>query len=78
MFGNVTTCRSLLIAAMIVISSTLAGPAPAQTVGAIADSETITESEIQQRSRLTELTAGKTPTRAEMVAELRKEKLRNS
>jgi peptidyl-prolyl cis-trans isomerase SurA len=76
MFGNVTTCRSLLIAAMIVISSTLAGPAPAQTVGAIADSETITESEIQQRSRLTELTAGKTPTRAEMVAELRKEKLR--
>jgi peptidyl-prolyl cis-trans isomerase SurA len=76
MFGNVTTCRSLLVAAMTVVSSMPASTAIAQTVGAIVDSGPITELEIQHRSRLTELAAHKRPTRAEIVAELRNEKVR--
>ena len=75
-FDHFTTCRSLLIAAMIVIASTPAGTVLAQTVGAIADSEPITELEIQQRSRLTEQSTRKTPAREEVIDELRKEKLK--
>ena len=75
-FDHFTTCRSLLIAAMIVIAATPAGLAFAQTVGAIADSEPITELEIQQRSRLTEQSTRKTPARDEVIDELRKEKLK--
>jgi peptidyl-prolyl cis-trans isomerase SurA len=75
-FDDFTTCRSLLVAAMIVITSTPAGLALAQTVGAVADSEPITELEIQQRSRLTEQSTRKTPAREEVIDELRKEKLK--
>jgi peptidyl-prolyl cis-trans isomerase SurA len=68
-----TTCRSLLVAATIAIISTAAGTALAHTVG--ADSEQITELEIQQRSRLTEH-GGKAPAREDVIDELRKEKLK--
>jgi peptidyl-prolyl cis-trans isomerase SurA len=76
MFGNVTTGRSLLVAAMTIVSSMPASTALAQTVGAIVDSGPITELEIQQRSRLTELLARKTPAREEVIDELRSEKLK--
>ena len=75
-FDHFTNCRSLLIAALIIIAATPAGLAFAQTVGAIADSEPITELEIQQRSRLTEQSTRKTPARDEVIDELRKEKLK--
>ena len=75
-FDHFTTCRSLLIAALIVIASTPAGTAFAQTAGVVADSEPITELEIQQRSRLAEVSTHKKPSREEVVDELRKEKLK--
>ena len=43
---------------------------------AIVNGEPITELEIEQRSRLTELSTRKTPAREEVIDELRKEKLR--
>jgi peptidyl-prolyl cis-trans isomerase SurA len=76
MLNNFTTGRGLLVAAMIVITSTPAGTALAQTPDAIADSEPITELEIRQRSRLTELSTRRPPTREEVIDELRREKLK--
>lgn len=75
-FDDFTTCRGLLVAAMIVITSTTAGTAFAQTAGVVAHSEPITELEIQQRSRLAEVSTHKKPSREEVVDELRKEKLK--
>jgi peptidyl-prolyl cis-trans isomerase SurA len=66
--------RTLLLAAMIVITSMQAGTAFAQTAGTIAASEVVTELEIAQRSRLTQLSTHKTPSREEVIDELRKEK----
>jgi peptidyl-prolyl cis-trans isomerase SurA len=77
-FEHFTNCRRLLVAAMIVIASTAAGTALAQTVGAITDNVAITEPEIAQRSRLTEVSTRKTPSREEVINELRKEKLKIS
>jgi peptidyl-prolyl cis-trans isomerase SurA len=71
-FEHFTNCRSFLVAATITIISTMAGTALAQTVG--ADSEQITELEIQQRSRLMEHGARNAPTREDVIDELRKEK----
>jgi peptidyl-prolyl cis-trans isomerase SurA len=70
------TRRGALFAAMIVIASWPAGTALAQTGGDVDDSEVVTELEIAQRSRLMELSTHKTPTREEVIAELRSEKLR--
>ena len=75
-FDHFTSCRRLLAAAMIVIASTAAGTALAQTAGVIADGEPITELEIQQRSRLAEHGARKAPAREDVIDELRKEKLK--
>jgi peptidyl-prolyl cis-trans isomerase SurA len=77
-FDHFTNCRRLLAAAMIAIAATAAGTALAQTVGAITDNVPVTEPEIAQRSRLTEVSTRKTPTREEVIDELRKEKLKIS
>ncbi len=61
---------------MIVVTSAWAGTALGQTVGAVADSEPVTELEIAQRSRLTELSTRKTPMREQVIGELRSEKHR--
>jgi peptidyl-prolyl cis-trans isomerase SurA len=74
--GNFTTCRSLLTAAMIMVAGAPTGMAYAQQALAIVNGEPITELEIEQRSRLTELAKQKKPTRDEVIDELRKEKLR--
>jgi peptidyl-prolyl cis-trans isomerase SurA len=76
MLSHFTTCRGLLVAAMIVVAWTLPGTVLAQTVGAVADSEPITELEIQQRSRLNELSTRKPPARDDVIDELRRERLR--
>lgn len=76
MSGNFTMCRSFVVAAMIIIASTPVGTALAQTAGAVVDGEPITELEIQQRSRLAEVSTHKNPSREEVVDELRKEKLK--
>jgi peptidyl-prolyl cis-trans isomerase SurA len=77
-FDHFTNRRRLLAAAMIAIASTAVGTALAQTVGAITDNVPITEPEIAQRSRLTEVSTRKTPSREEVIDELRKEKLKIS
>jgi peptidyl-prolyl cis-trans isomerase SurA len=74
MFGKFRTCRDLLVAAMIVVIPMPAGTALAQTVGAITDNVPVTELEIEQRGRLTQLSTRKTPSREEVIDELRKEK----
>jgi len=76
MFRNFTTCRSLLVAAMITVAGAPASIAYAQQAVAIVNGESITELEIEQRSRLTELSTRKTPAREEVINQLRKEKLR--
>jgi peptidyl-prolyl cis-trans isomerase SurA len=76
MFGNFTTCRNLLAAAMIMVAGAPAGMAYAQQALAIVNGEPITELEIEQRSRLTELATRKIPAREEVIDELRKERLR--
>jgi peptidyl-prolyl cis-trans isomerase SurA len=76
MFGNVTTCRGLLVAAIIISAGAPASMAYAQQALAVVNGEPITEVEIEQRSSLTELSTGKTPAREEVIDELRKEKLR--
>jgi peptidyl-prolyl cis-trans isomerase SurA len=67
-----TACHGLLIAAMIVAATVPAIPAHAQQL--IADDETITEFEIEQRTRLAQIGRHKTPSRAEVIEELRNEK----
>lgn len=66
-----TMHRSLLIATMIVIASAPANTLFAQTVRAGAESDLVTELEIQQRLRL-----ARRATREEVIEELRKEKLK--
>jgi len=70
------TWRGALLAALIVIASAPADITLAQTGGAVADSDPVTEREIEQRSRLDELAIRKTPTREEVIAKLRSEKLK--
>jgi peptidyl-prolyl cis-trans isomerase SurA len=70
------TGRSLSFATMILLASMLASTASAQQVVRGIDGEPITELEIEQRNNLTRLSKGKTPSREEVIAELRNEKLR--
>jgi peptidyl-prolyl cis-trans isomerase SurA len=74
MFIDRITCRTLSIAAIIVVSMPV-GTALAQTAGAVVDTQ-VTELEIQQRSRLNELSTHKAPRLEEVVNELRQEKRR--
>jgi parvulin-like peptidyl-prolyl isomerase len=64
---GLTTYRSLLVAAMLVIVLTPVDTASAQT-----------DVEVAQRSKLIELSTHKTPAREDVIDELRKEKLKIS
>jgi peptidyl-prolyl cis-trans isomerase SurA len=73
--GDFITCRSFSLAAIILIAPTPAGTAFAQTADTVADTE-ITELEIDQRSKLNELSTHKPPSREDVTEELRREKRR--
>jgi peptidyl-prolyl cis-trans isomerase SurA len=66
--------RILLIAFITVVAAVPACIALAQTIGAVVDSEPITELEIDQRSRLNQLVTRKPPAREQVIDELRREK----
>ena len=76
MLDALATRRSWSFAAVMLVGSMLAGPAFAQQVVRGIDGEFITEREIEQRSNLTRVSKGQTPSREEVIAELRREKLR--
>lgn len=71
------TCRGLLAAAMMVAAvPLLATPARAQQVVVIVNGEPITALDIEQRSKLTQLSTHKAPPRQEVIDELITEKLK--
>jgi peptidyl-prolyl cis-trans isomerase SurA len=77
MFDRSTTCRALLVAAMMVVAvPMLATPVHAQQVVVIVNGEPITALDIEQRSKLTQLSTHKTPSRQEVIDELIIEKLK--
>src|SRR5262249_21918251 len=77
MFDIITTCRNLLIAATLLFGlSALATAARAQQVVVIVNGEPITALDIEQRSKLNQLSTHKTPTRQEVLDELINEKLK--
>jgi peptidyl-prolyl cis-trans isomerase SurA len=76
MFDRSTTCRALLVAAMMVAVPVLATPVHAQQVVVIVNGEPITALDIEQRSKLTQLSTHKTPARQEVIDELIVEKLK--
>jgi peptidyl-prolyl cis-trans isomerase SurA len=70
-------CRRLLaIATMAVMLVALPVSAPAQHVHILVNGDPITAFDIEQRTKLIQLTAGKPPTRNEVVEELIEEKLK--
>jgi peptidyl-prolyl cis-trans isomerase SurA len=68
------TLRRLLAAAAFGLC--LAGPAHAQQIAAIVNGDPVTVFDIEQRSKLTQITTQKTPTRQEVLEELIEEKLK--
>jgi peptidyl-prolyl cis-trans isomerase SurA len=76
MFNKIMTCRTLLAAAMIFVAADTASIGHAQDAGLIVGDEPITELEIEQRSKLTQFGKRKTPSREEVIDELRNEKLK--
>ena len=77
MFDNGGTCRNLLIAALLAVGLSAPGTgARAQVIVVIVNGEPITALDIEQRSKLTELSTHKTPTRQEVLDELINEKLK--
>ncbi|HKF07160.1 MAG TPA: SurA N-terminal domain-containing protein [Xanthobacteraceae bacterium] len=77
MFDIIRTCRNLLIAAILLFDlSALATAARAQQVVVIVNGEPITALDIEQRSKLNQLSTHKTPTRQEVLDELINEKLK--
>jgi peptidyl-prolyl cis-trans isomerase SurA len=76
MFNEIVTCRTLLAAAMIFVAADTASIGHAQDAGVTVGDEPITELEIEQRSKATQLTKRKTPSREEVIDELRDEKLK--
>ena len=77
MFDSFMTSRGLLTAAMLVV----AAPMPATTAGAqqvvvIVNGEPITALDVEQRSKLTQLSTHKLPARQEVIDELINEKLK--
>src|SRR5262249_28763148 len=78
MFDGVSACRSLLGATVIVVVLAPASPARAQQIDATVDDESITELDIEQRSKLDQLATRRTPSCEEVIDELRKEKLKIS
>src|SRR5215471_14115616 len=70
-------CRNLLAAAVLVIGvSALATLARAQQVVVIVNGDPITALDIEQRSKLIQLSTHKAPTRQEVLDELINEKLK--
>ena len=63
---------------MIVVVLAPASPARAQQIDATVDDESITELDIEQRSKLDQLATRRTPSCEEVIDELRKEKLKIS
>src|SRR3977135_4406554 len=77
MFDRSMTCRPLLAAAMMAIAvPMLATAAHAQQVVVIVNGEPITALDIEQRSKLSQLSTHKVPARQEIIDELIIEKLK--
>ena len=77
MFDRPTTCRALVVAAMMVVAvPVLATAVHAQQVVLIVNGEPITALDIEQRSKLTQLSTHKVPSRQEIIDELIIEKLK--
>jgi peptidyl-prolyl cis-trans isomerase SurA len=77
MFDKFTICRRLLAAAMMMVAvPMLATAARAQQVVVIVNGEPITALDIEQRSKLTQLSTHKAPSRQEVIEELISEKLK--
>jgi peptidyl-prolyl cis-trans isomerase SurA len=81
MFSRVMTYCSLLAArclaaTMLVAAAVPATPARAQVVVVVVNGEPITALDIEQRSKLTQLSTHKTPARQEVIDELITEKLK--
>ena len=74
MLDILATGRSWSFAAVMLVASVLAGTAFAQQVVRAIDGELITEHQIEQRSNLTRLSKGQTPSREEVITELRNER----
>src|SRR5262249_56189704 len=77
MYERFTTCRKLVTAVMLVFgASLLATAANAQQVVVIVNGEPITALDIEQRSKLNQLSTHKAPARQEILDELINEKLK--
>lgn len=77
MFDSRRTCRNLLTAALLAAGVwALGGVARAQQVVVIVNGEPITALDIEQRSKLAELSTHKAPPRQEVLDELINEKLK--
>jgi len=70
------TCRTLLATAVIFVAADMASVGHAQETGLMVDNEPITELEIEQRSKFTQSVKRKTPSRQEVINDLRNEKLK--
>lgn len=68
--------RTALLAAAVLIGSSLGSGLMAQSVAAIVNGEAITQFDIDQRIKLTTLTTRKTPSRQEALQELINDKLK--
>ena len=77
MFDSVMTCRILLVALAVALAAPLSATiAGAQQVVVIVNGEPITALDIEQRSKLTQLSTQKAPPRQEVIEELIAEKLK--
>lgn len=76
MFNRVMIHCSLLAAAMLVAAAVPATTARAQVVVVVVNGEPITALDIEQRSKLAQLSTQKTPPRKEVIDELINEKLK--
>ena len=77
MFDYHRACRNLLIATLLAIGVSASGTAArAQQVVVIVNGEPITALDIEQRTKLNQLSTHKAPTRQEVLDELINEKLK--
>src|SRR5262245_65835878 len=77
MFDAFTTFRKLLTATLFVCTASVAATTVhAQQVGVIVNGEPITALDIEQRTKLIQLSTHRTPTRQETLDELINEKLK--
>jgi peptidyl-prolyl cis-trans isomerase SurA len=77
MFDSLTTLRRLWAAAVVAFAAVPAGPALAQqVVVVVVNGEPITALDIEQRTKLSQLSTHKVPSRQEVIEELITEKLK--